>query len=69
MAEKSVLERGPEVLGNLWDKVGRAGRLEVMRRCVRYDQYFTSRYHAGAVRIQLREELEISSAGEQLYYN
>jgi hypothetical protein len=26
---KSFLARGPDVLGNLWDKAGRAGRLEV----------------------------------------
>lgn len=28
---ESLLARGPEVLGNLWDKAGRAGRLEMMR--------------------------------------
>jgi hypothetical protein len=28
---KSLLVRGPEVLGNLWEKAGRAGRLRVMR--------------------------------------
>ena len=33
---ENLLARGPEVLGNLWDKVGRAGRLEMMREVI-YD--------------------------------
>jgi hypothetical protein len=39
---ESLLTRGPEVLGNLWDKAGRAGRLEVMREVV-YDMISTLR--------------------------
>ena len=44
---KCVLMRGPEILGNLWDKAGRAGRVEVMREVV-YDMIRTLR--VGVVR-------------------
>jgi len=92
---KCILASGPEILGNLWDKAGRAGRVEVMREVV-YDMIKTLR--VGVMRERqdfnsetqetiktyqqstllqvpqgvssfqaLREELEMSSAGEQLY--
>ena len=79
-AGNSFLVRGPDVLGSLWDKAGRAGRLEVMREVV-YDMISTLRL--GVVQMQgesnskmlevpercsnlqtLREELEMSNAGE-----
>jgi hypothetical protein len=92
---KSVLARGPEILGNLWDKAGRAGRLEVMREVI-YDmistlrvgvmrepqelnsetqQTVTSSLQSALLQVPegvssfqaLRDELEMSSAGEQLY--
>jgi hypothetical protein len=91
---KSGLARGPDVLGNLWGKASRAGRLEVMREVV-YDMISTLRVgvmqeqrklisekqetltslHSALPQVPegfshfqaLREELEMSSAGEQLY--
>lgn len=74
---------GPDVLGSLWDKAGRAGRLEVMIEVV-YDMISTLRLcvmqmrresnskvlevPGGCSNLQgLREELEMSNAGEQLY--
>ena len=79
----SFLTRGPDVLGSLWDKAGRAGRLEVMREVV-YDMISTLRLGVMQMRREsnskmledpercsnlqtLREELETSNAGEQLY--
>jgi len=41
-AGKCVLKRGPEILGNLWGKADRAGRVEVMREVV-YDMIRTLR--------------------------
>ena len=35
-ARTGFLARGPEILGSLWDKAGRAGRLDVIREVV-YD--------------------------------
>jgi hypothetical protein len=93
--EKEFLARAPELLGSLWDKAGRTGRVEVMREVI-YDTIRTLRVGAlrerqefnfetqesikpclqsgllqvpdGISRFQaLREELEISSIGEQLY--
>lgn len=34
--ERDLVVKGPEILGNLWDKAGRCGRVEVMRE-VLYD--------------------------------
>ena len=82
-AGKSFLTRGPDVLGSLWEKAGRAGRLEVMIEVV-YDMISTLRLcvmqmrresnskvlevPGGCSNLQaLREELEMSNAGEQLY--
>ncbi|ERF68058.1 hypothetical protein EPUS_09458 [Endocarpon pusillum Z07020] len=92
--ERGLVVKGPDILGNMWDKAGRAGRVEVMRE-VLYDMISALRarqkYEAPrpsliphgiapscfqgevgfsglAGRFQaLREELEISNAGEQLY--
>jgi hypothetical protein len=87
--------RGTELLGNLWDKAGRARQLEVMREVV-YDtvstlrvgaiqqqrefnfktqEAVTSNLQSGSLQVSegissfraLQEELEISSAGEQLF--
>ena len=83
IAGKSFLVRGPDVLGSLWDKAGRVGRLEVMREVV-YDTISTLRLGVVQMRGEsnsrmlevpegcsnsqaLREELEMSNAGEQLY--
>jgi hypothetical protein len=91
-AGKSVLVRGPEHLGSLWDKAGRAGRLEVVvfdmvstlrvgvmhpRREFNFktQEAVTSNLHDGSLQIPegissfqaLREELEMNSAGEQLF--
>jgi hypothetical protein len=82
-AGKSFLAKGLDVLGSLWDKTGRAGRLEVMREVV-YDMVSTLRLGVvqmwgesnskmlevpeGCPNFQaLREDLEMSNAGEQLY--
>jgi len=82
-AGKSFLARGPDVLGSLWDKAGRTGRLEVVREVV-YDTISTLRLGVVQMRGEsnskmleipegcsnfqaLREELEMSNTGEQLY--
>jgi hypothetical protein len=93
--ERDLVVKGPEILGNLWDKAGHCGRVEVMRE-VLYDMIsaLQGRCAQGgpkpntksqdimhgcsesnllpisglASKFQVREEeLEISSAGEQLY--
>lgn len=94
-ARTGFLTRGPKILGSLWDKAGRAGRLDVIREVV-YDMIVALRVR-GVVEGQplnpqtpkvmkdysqsillltprmdysfraLRTELEISSAGKQLY--
>lgn len=95
LQKKTFSQSVPKSFGSLWDKAGRAGRLEVMREVV-YDmlrtlrvgiiqerQEFNSETQATlksdlqSVLIQvpdrfpsfqaLREKLEMSSAGEQLY--
>jgi hypothetical protein len=87
--------KSPKILGNLWDKASRCGRVEVMRE-VLYDMIsaLQGRCARGGPKLNtksqdimhgcpesnllpvsgltsrfqvLREELEISSAGEQLY--
>jgi len=92
---KGFLTKGPEILGSLWDKAGRAGREKVMREAI-YDMIRTLRVgvmrerqdfnsetqkttnpHLRSVLLQvpkgfsnfqaLRQELEMSSVGEQLY--
>jgi hypothetical protein len=94
-AGKGILAKGPEILGSLWDKARRAGRLNVMREVV-YDIIVALRDRGVAEGQQLnpqtpkvmkdhpqstllpaprmdysfralRTELEMSSAGEQLY--
>jgi hypothetical protein len=94
-ARTGFLARGPEILGSLWDKAGRAGRLDVIREVV-YDMIVALRVRGVAegqplnpqtLKVMkdhpqstplpaprmdysfraLRTELEISSAGEQLY--
>jgi hypothetical protein len=41
-ARTGFLARGPEILRSLWDKAGRAGRLDVMREII-YDMIITLR--------------------------
>lgn len=81
----TILPKYPEILGSLWDKAGRAGRVGVMREVI-YDMIRTLRDgvvwerqelnlqsallqvpKGGSTFQALRQELEMSSVGEQLY--
>jgi hypothetical protein len=54
---KCVLTSGPEILGNLWDKAGRAGRVEVMREVV-YDMIRTLRVGVMCERQEFNSETQ-----------
>jgi hypothetical protein len=51
-ARTGFLTRGPEILGSLWNKAGRAGRLDVIREVV-YDMIITLRVRGVAEGQQL----------------
>jgi hypothetical protein len=61
---ENLLARGPEVLGNLWDKAGRAGRLEVMRE-VMYDMISTLRVDGMHERREFNSKTQETAASYQ----